>query len=146
MKRILYSLTVVLLVVFAGCNQGSNTSSPFSNNGGGEGAGQGNFDPGAFIDRQMDQMKESIDLSDDQEKQIREILTSGSENMQKMREEMRDGGGDFEGMRETMQKMRDEQDSKIKAILPDEQWEKYEVMQEEMRARRGNRMGGPAPN
>lgn len=105
--------------------------------------GPGNFDPSAFIDRQMDQMKESLDLSSDQEKQIREILTNGSESMQKMREEMRNSGDDFEGMRENMQKMREEQNSKLKAILSDEQWEKYEVMQEEMRSRRGDRMGGP---
>ncbi len=108
--------------------------------------GPGNFDQEAFIDRQMDQMKESLDLTSDQEKQIRDILTEGSENMQGMREEMRNGGGDFEGMRERMQEMREEQDAKIKTVLTEEQWGKYEVMQEEMRARRGQRPGGPSQN
>lgn len=145
MKRIFYSLAVLLLIVSVSCNQGSNSGSNFSNDGG-RGMGPGNFDQGAFIDRQMDQMNESLELSSDQEKQIRDILTQGSEDMQAIREEMRDSGGDFEGMREKMQEMRAEQDSKIKAILSDEQWEKYEAMQEEMRARRGNRMGGPGQN
>ena len=146
MKRVFYLLAALFLMVSVSCNQGSNSRNPFSNGGSGGEMGPGNFDPSAFIDRQMDQMKETLELSRDQEKQIRDIITEGSETMQKMREEMRNSGDSFEGMRENMQKMREEQDSKIKAILSDGQWEKYEVMQEEMRARRGQRMGGPGQN
>mgnify|MGYP000359713872 CR=1 FL=1 len=146
MKRILFLLTIPLLMVSVSCNQGSNSRSPFNNDGGRGGMGPDNFDPSAFIDRQMDQMKESLDLTGDQEEQIRDILTEGSESMQNMREEMRNSGGDFEGMRERMQEMREDQDSKIKAVLTEEQWGKYEVMQEEMRERRGQRSGGPSQN
>ena len=139
MKKIFYSLAVVLLMLAVSCNQGSNSGSTFMNGGDRGSMGPGNFDPEAMIDRQMDQMKEALDLSGDQEDQIRDILVEGSENMQAMREEMQGGGGDFEGMRESMQQMRQEQDSKIKEILSKEQWEQYEVMQEEMRSRRGQR-------
>lgn len=145
MKKIFYVFAVLFLMVSVSCNQGTNSGSQSSTDSE-RGMGPGNFDQGAFIDRQMDQMKENLDLSDDQEEQIREILAEGSDRMQKAREEMRDGGGDFEAMRETMQIMREEQDSKIKAILSEEQWGEYEAMQEEMRANRGNRMGGPAQN
>lgn len=111
--------------------------------GGGMG-GPGNFDPAAFVDRQMEELKEGLDLSDDQEKQVREILTAGSETMRKAREEMQDGGGDFEGMREKMQTMREEQNEKIKAVLSEEQFTKYEQIQAERRERmrQGGGFGG----
>lgn len=139
MKKIFYSLVVVFFMVAVSCNQGSNSGSTFMNGGDRGGMGPGNFDPEAMIDRQMDQMKETLELTGDQEDQIRDILVKGSENMQAMREEMREGGGGFEGMRESMQQMREEQDSKIKEILSEEQWLSYEAMQEEMRSRRGQR-------
>jgi hypothetical protein len=63
----------------------------------------------SFIDRQMEELKESLELSDDQEIQVREILTTGSETMRKAREEMHNGGGDHDAMREKMQQMCEEQ-------------------------------------
>jgi hypothetical protein len=110
---------------------------------GGGGMGGGNFDPAAFVDRQMEELKEGLQLSDDQEKQVREIITAGFETMRKSREEMMDGGGDREAMREKMQKMREEQTAKIKAVLSEEQFTKYEQIQKERRERmRQNGFGG----
>jgi len=104
----------------------------------------GNFDPAAFVDRQMEELKEGLDLSDDQEKQVREILTTGFETMRKAREGMQDGGGDRDAMREKMQEMREEQSLKIKAVLSEEQFVKYEQIQQERRERmrQGGGFGG----
>lgn len=112
--------------------------------GPGGGMGGGNFDPAAFVDRQMEELKESLELSDDQEKQVREIITAGMETMRKAREEMQDGGGDREAMREKMQAMREEQTEKIKAVLTEEQFTKYEQIQAERRERmrQGGGFGG----
>ncbi len=107
--------------------------------------GGGNFDPAAFVDRQMEELKEGLELSDDQEKQVREIILAGFETMSKAREGMQDGG-DREAMREKMQQMRDEQTEKIKAVLSEEQFAKYEKIQEERRERMrqgGGGFGGP---
>ncbi|TNF43448.1 MAG: hypothetical protein EP310_04530 [Bacteroidetes bacterium] len=106
--------------------------------------GGGNFDPAAFVDRQMEELKESLELSDDQEKQVSEIITAGFETMRKAREEMQDG--DREAMREKMQQMREEQTEKIKAVLTEEQFVKYEEIQAERRERMrqgGGGQGGP---
>lgn len=106
---------------------------------GGGGMGGGNFDPAAFVDRQMEELKEGLQLSDDQEKQVREIITAGFETMREAREGMQDGG-DREAMREKMQAMREEQTQKIKAVLSEEQFAKYEQIQAERRERM--RQGG----
>jgi hypothetical protein len=107
----------------------------------GGGMGGGNFDPAAYIDRQMEELKEGLQLSEDQEKQMRDILTTGAETMRKAREGMQDGG-DREAMREKMQQMREEQNQKIKAVLSEEQFTKYEQIQQERRERMRQNGGG----
>ncbi|WP_167619415.1 hypothetical protein [Maribellus sediminis] len=145
MSRIVFLLLVFVITLSTGCDRISNRNSSQQNFGSGNGMGPGNFDPEAMVDRQIERMNETLDLSSDQEKQVRQILMDNFEKMGKMREEGRQGGeGDFEAMREQWQKMREEQNEKMKEVLSDEQWEKYQVYQEEMRARRGQGgQGGP---
>jgi hypothetical protein len=142
--------SLLLLALFAmvamSCDklQRNNQQQEQQQFGPGGGMGGGNFDPQAMLDRQMEELKESLELSDDQEKQVREIITSGFETMRKAREEMQDGGGDREAMREKMQAMREEQTQKIKAVLSEEQFTKYEKIQAERRERmrQGGGFGG----
>ena len=147
MKRISFLLMAIVMVFSVSCNKLKQNSQEQQQMGPGGGmGGPGNFDPAAFVDRQMEELKEGLELSDDQEKQVREILTAGSETMRKAREEMQDGGGDFEGMREKMQQMREEQNQKIKAVLSEDQFTKYEQIQKERRERMrqgGGGQGGP---
>lgn len=143
MKRIVFFAMVLVSTLVISCNNGGNNSQqlPFGRGGGN---GPGNFDPQAMVDRQIEDMDETLDLSDDQEDQIRDIMEENFENMAAMREEMQNSGGGFEGMREQMQKVREEQDAKMKEVLSEEQWEKYQVMQEERRQMRGQ--GRPPMN
>ena len=147
MKRISFLLMAIVMVFSVSCNKLKQNSQEQQQMGPGGGmGGPGNFDPAAFVDRQMEELKEGLELSDDQEKQVREILTAGSETMRKAREEMQDGGGDREAMREKMQQMREEQTVKIKAVLSEEQFVKYEQIQQERRERMrqgGGGQGGP---
>ena len=140
MKRFAFSFMALVFILAISCNQSSKQNSQ-QNSGPGGGMGPGNFDPKEMVERRIDQMKETLDLSKDQQKQMYSIMMEDFENMQKMREQSPSDGGRPEGMREEMQKMREEQNKKIKAILSDEQWQKYEAFQEEMRDRR--RQGGP---
>ena len=130
------------MVFSVSCNKlKQNSQEPQQQMGPGGGMGGGNFDPAAFVDRQMEELKESLELSDDQEKQVREIITAGFETMRSAREGMQDGG-DREAMREKMQQMREEQTTKIKAVLSEEQFTKYEQIQQERRERM-RQGGGP---
>ncbi len=136
MNRLVFVIMMLVTALVISCNNGSNNSQqmPFGRSGG---MGPGNFDPEAMVDRMMEETTETLELSKDQEKQLREIMLDNFDNMAKMREEMQNNGGGFEEMREQMQQAREEQNKKIKEILSEEQWEKYQVMQEERRARRG---------
>jgi periplasmic protein CpxP/Spy len=145
MRRISFLMMAIVLVFSVSCNKLKQNSQEQQQMGPGGGmGGPGNFDPAAFVDRQMEELKEGLELSDDQEKQVREIITAGFETMRKSREEMMDGGGDREAMREKMQKMREEQNEKIKAVLSEEQFTKYEQIQKERRERmrQGGGFGG----
>jgi len=145
MKRISFLVMAILMVVAMSCNKGQQSNQQQQTSPGGMG-GSGNFDPAAFVDRQMEELNEGLDLTDDQEKQVREIITTGMETMQKAREGMQEGG-DREAMREKMQQMREEQNEKIKAVLSAEQFTQYEKIQEERRERMrqggGGGQGGP---
>lgn len=137
---------VIIMAFSMSCNklQQNNQQEQQQMNPGG-GMGGGNFDPAAFVDRQMEEIKEGLELSDDQEEQVREIITAGFETMRQAREGMQDGG-DREAMREKMQQMREEQTQKIKVVLSEEQFAKYEKTQAERRERMrqgGSGQGGP---
>ena len=139
MKRSgLLFIAVMMLLVF-GCNQNRN-----SGNNPGEGPGgmrPGNFNPEEMAKRQTEELKEVLGLNKEQEKQLYELTLENGKKMQKMREEIQSSDGGFEGMREQMKLMREEQNNKIKEVLSEEQFEKYQAWQEERRARRGQ--GGP---
>ena len=103
--------------------------------------GQRNADPEEMAKRQTEQIKEAVGLDAKQEKQVYELNLESSKKMRAMREKMQGSG--FDGMREKMQEVRTEQDKKMKEILSDTQWKKYEKHQEERRSQRGQgRPGG----
>jgi len=141
MSKVSFLMMAFLMAIIVSCNQGAKNSQQ-QQMGPGGGMGGGNFDPAAFVDRQMEELKSGLELSDDQEKQVREIITTGFETMRKAREGMQDGGGDREAMREKMQQMREEQTEKIKAVLSAEQFTKYEQIQAERRERMRQGGGG----
>ncbi len=97
--------------------------------------GQRNFDPEEMAKRQTEQIKEAVGLDAKQEKQVYDLNLETGKKMRAMREENQGGG--FEGMREKMGELRTEQDKKMKEILTEAQWKKYEKYQEERRSQRG---------
>lgn len=103
--------------------------------------GQRNMDPEEMAKRQTERLKEALGLNKDQEKKVYDLSLETSKKRSKMFQEMRDSGGGFEGMREKMQELRNDENKKMKAILTDAQWTKYEKYLEERRSRRGQ--GGP---
>lgn len=96
------------------------------------------FDPEDLAKRQTAQLKEELDLNEDQEKKVYDLNLESTKKMSKLREEMQSGGG-FEGMREKMTEIREEQNKNMKEILTEKQWAKYEKYQEERRSRMRDR-------
>jgi hypothetical protein len=101
---------------------------------------QRNINPEDLAKRQTEQIKEAVNLDENQEKKVYEINLETNKKMRSMREQMQGGG--FDGMRDKMTELRSEQNKKMKAILTDAQWEKYEKYMEERRERMNNRSGG----
>ncbi|MBN2636676.1 MAG: hypothetical protein JXR61_10435 [Prolixibacteraceae bacterium] len=153
MKKIGFYFMVLVIALSTGCNSGNQNNSqqipaqggemPAGGFGPGGGGMGGNFDPAAMVDRQIEQMKETLTLTTEQETKLREVLQQNSAEMQNMMQNMQGGGG-MEGMREQMQQMREKQNEKMKSVLTDEQWETYQAQQAEMGSRRGQGgFGGP---
>ncbi|MBQ6244992.1 MAG: hypothetical protein IJK55_09820 [Bacteroidales bacterium] len=105
--------------------------------GGGRPGGQGGrrFDPAQMAQRRADMMKESLKLTDAQYAKVLEMYKEESEAMQKQMQ----SGERLRMDRETMEKQREEQNKKLKAILTEEQFKTWTEQQQEMR--RG--FGGP---
>jgi periplasmic protein CpxP/Spy len=86
-----------------------------------------------FVDDQVKNLREKLDLSDEQVKQIKPILQERNENVRDLHDNSK--GTRFE-MRESIMEIRAEADKKIKEILTDEQLAKYKEYLEEQRSRR----------
>ncbi|MBK9165952.1 MAG: hypothetical protein IPM24_00640 [Bryobacterales bacterium] len=107
-------------------------------------------DGSRFAERQLAQMKESLNLTADQEARLKPILEDSAKRTLAVREK-HGGAGEGRPSREAMQEMmkvRQETDAKISEVLTAEQKEKFEKQREEMRQRgfgagkRGGKRGG----
>lgn len=103
---------------------------------------RGNFDPAKMLQRQVDEMKQALNLTPDQVAKITPILKSEQEKQRAQMQKMRDGGGKFdrEKMRADRQKMVAETDAKIKPILKGDQVKKLEAFRQDQQKRMQERM------
>lgn len=76
-----------------------------------------------------DQLAKPLALTAEQKAKVLDLFTKQDEARQKA---FADSKGDRDAMRATMQKMRDESMKKMKAILTEEQYVKYEKLRSEM--------------
>jgi Skp family chaperone for outer membrane proteins len=103
--------------------------------------GFGGGDPAQMLQRQVDDLKQALNLTPDQVNKITPILKDAQSKqiaqMQKMRES---GNFDREKMRADRQKMQAETDAKIKPILKGDQVKKLETYRKEQQQRMQERM------
>lgn len=99
--------------------------------------GQRNYNPEERAKQQTETLKEKLELNKEQEKKVYALNIEAGKEFAEMRKEMQNGGGFNDNMREKMIKMREEQNKKMKEILTDSQYEKYETYLKERRERRG---------
>jgi len=84
------------------------------------------------------ELKERLDLTDDQTRKIEHIYQESMEKISEMRDQF---GGDRGQMREKMIAYRDEVNKKIEDVLYEEQIDLYREFQEERRQSRRERQG-----
>jgi Spy/CpxP family protein refolding chaperone len=96
-----------------------------------QGRGPGRVNP----DRQLEHMTKELGLSADQQSQIRPLLV---DRQQKMEALFQDQSISQDDRRTRMQSIRQESQSKIEAVLNDQQKQKFAAMQQEH-----GRHGGP---
>ena len=107
--------------------------------------GQGQGGPGRrqmlTPEERVKLLDEKVKLTDDQKTKVTEAYTAAAAEQKKSREEaMASGGGDRDAMMAKFQKMQADLDTKIKAILTDEQKAAYKTWQDEMKAAREKAM------
>ncbi|MCX6928558.1 MAG: hypothetical protein NT154_35915 [Verrucomicrobia bacterium] len=86
------------------------------------------------IEQQMERMTDQLTLTAEQKPKVKTVLEETSKKRQAI---MSDTSVDRSQMREKMQPINEEQNKKMKAILTEEQYKKYE----EMNQRRGKKGG-----
>ena len=148
MKKYTFLLLLVITFAFA-CNSSKQSTTTAATStaeatpptnprqagprGGGARGGQGQ--------EQLQALITELGLNEDQKEEWQAINQKYRGQMRAMREE---ANGDFSSMRGKMQELRAAQNEEIKAILTDEQYQKYEKFVAE---RRSNRRGrGPGGN
>lgn len=142
MRVTLFALATLGCILFTNCNtskqaatssQESASTTTRTSEGRPERSGQSATDRQA----QFEAMAKEVGLTAEQQEQLLAINEEFRTEMRAMRE---NGGGDRMAMREKMMTMRDEQLEKVKAILTEEQFEKYQAYVEANRPQR--RRGG----
>lgn len=117
---------------------------------GGQGGfgGQMNMNPEDMAKRQAERLQQQLELNKTQYDSLYVFFLAQSKEQQKQREQMMNQGGgqpqqmDMEAMMERFQKQREVQEAKLKTILTEAQFKKYQDQQAEMRANGGGFGGG----
>lgn len=117
MKKFIITLMAAAVMLFAGSQKSS--------------AQDFNFDPEQMAQMRVDQMKQSLKLTDDQSAKLLEIFKKQNEEMGKLF-----AGGGMPDMGE-FQKMMEKQDIEIKKVLTEEQAKAYDEQQKKMREQFG---------
>jgi len=98
------------------------------------------MDPAQMVQRQLDEMKDRLKLTSDQEAKVKPILEESSKKMMAMREKMEPGTPPTEEVMTAMRENREATAKKIGEVLTKDQLTEYQKMMSE---RRGFGPGGP---
>jgi Spy/CpxP family protein refolding chaperone len=105
---------------------------------------------GGNPERELQQLTERLQLTTDQQTQVKSLLAERRQKMEELRRSS--SGGDASAQttaptRAQMEAIRNDTDTKISALLNDDQKAKFAALQQERKARMEQRQGGgnPAP-
>lgn len=95
--------------------------------------------PGGDMTKRYEEMKKELSLND---QQVDSLKVIDQEFFTTMREQREKNGNDREKGREIMQKMNEQRNERVKAILSEEQFTKYQEMENQRRQRSPGGPGG----
>lgn len=104
-----------------------------------QGGGRMGGTPEERAKRNTDQLAEKLKLTEDQKTKVLAVYTAQNAEMAKAREA---SGGDNSGMREKMMKMMGETNTKIEAVLTEEQKPAFKALLEERKKAMEARQNG----
>lgn len=84
---------------------------------------------GRAAERQVEQLKEQLKLSEDQQKEVRKILTDTAAKTRELREKQ----GEGDSAREQLRKIREDNEAALAKVLDKEQMEKYKEIASQRR-------------
>jgi periplasmic protein CpxP/Spy len=132
MKMMMNRRFAMRLAALALCSVALSTSPMMAQGGGGGGRGM------QTPEQQLDALNTALTLTPDQTPKVKAILDDSAKQMT----DLRASGGDPQTMRPKMMAIRTDQQTKIKALLTDDQKTKYDAMLAAQAARMGGRGGG----
>ncbi|HUA37614.1 MAG TPA: hypothetical protein VMA35_04350 [Candidatus Sulfopaludibacter sp.] len=98
--------------------------------------------PGMRGRMNFDRLAGQLNLTDDQKPKVKEILDG---QMQQMRDLHQDDSLSADDRRAKMRSIREDTDTKLKAVLTADQFEQWQKIQSRMRGPRNRPPGGPPP-
>ena len=133
------SFFALSMCVLAMQDQGSSgTGQAPSEQGGKEhGYGRGHGRGMPTVDEQVQHMTQALNLTSDQESQIKTILTSEREQMEALH---KDTSTSQQDKMDKMRTLRQENSTKIRDVLNDDQKKKYDAMEKNREKHMGGRM------
>ncbi|MDT8400336.1 MAG: hypothetical protein RQ743_01470 [Bacteroidales bacterium] len=103
------------------------------------GQGMRQVDPDEMAKRQLEQMKEIIELKNNkEEKAVKEVFVKYAKERQKMFSEM-ERGGEPGANRDKMDELLNKQNEELKGILGEERFKTYDTRMQELRRNRMRR-------
>lgn len=101
------------------------------------------MDKAAWLDRQMAALTEQVGLTEAQAAQVRPLLEAQFDQRQALFQQARGQGREaMQALRPQMQKLQEETDAKVEALLQEDQVAKYRAYREAQQAQRRGPRGG----
>ena len=137
---LIVGLFALSMCAFALQDQGSTGSgqAPSEQGGKGHGYGRGHGRGMPTVDEQVQHMTQKLNLTTDQQSQVKSILENERQQMEALHNDTSTAGQD---KRQKFQTMRQENSSKIRDVLNDDQKKKYDAMEKEHGKHMGGKMG-----
>jgi periplasmic protein CpxP/Spy len=142
MLKRLFVVAATAMLAFGVAMAGAQTSAQSGSDNPQAGPPEGGHMRGQHMtpDQQLEHLSKALNLTDDQKSQIKPVLEERQQKMESLRS---DSSLSPEDRRSKMRSLMEDSNTKLRAVLTDEQKSKFAEMQSQMREHRGQPGGAP---